>query len=54
MQEVLGAQQIALARRLDRVRQHAGLAVDLLGAVLAPDPQRIQHGGDAAVASCPS
>ena len=47
MQEVIGAQQIRIARRRDRLGQHAGPAVDLLGAVLAPDPQRIQHRGDA-------
>ena len=47
MQEVFGAQQIGVARRGDRFRQNAGTAIDFLGAVLAPDPQRIQHGGDA-------
>ena len=46
MQEVIGAQQVLLARRRDRRRQHACPAVDFLRAVLAPDPQRIQHRGD--------
>ena len=47
MQEVIGPQEIGVARRCDRFGQHARPAVDLLGAVLAPDPKRIQHGGDA-------
>ncbi len=37
MQEVIGAQQIGVARGRDRGGEHAGAAVDFLGAVLAPD-----------------
>src|SRR5258705_365225 len=47
MQEVIGAQQTFVTRRRDRLGQDAGAAVDLVGALLAPDPQRIQHRGDA-------
>ena len=47
VQEVFGAKQVRLARGCDRLRQHARPAVNFLGAILAPDPQRIQHGGDA-------
>src|SRR6185437_2498336 len=45
MQEVIGAQDIGFARVRNRLRQHAGAAVDIFGAVLAPNPQRIQHRG---------
>ena len=46
VQEMIGTQQIGIARRCDRLSQHARLSIDLFGAVLAPDPQRIQHRGD--------
>ncbi len=41
MQEMLGAQEIGVACRRDRLGQQPCPPVDLLGAVLAPDPQRI-------------
>ena len=44
---MIGAKQVGIARGCDRLRQHARPAVNFLGAILAPDPQRIQHGGDA-------
>ena len=47
VQEMIGTKQVRLARGCDRFRQHACPAVNLLGAILAPDPQRIQNGGDA-------
>ena len=47
VQKVIGAKQVRIARGCDRFCEHACPAVNLLGAILAPDPQRIQHGGDA-------
>ena len=38
MQEMICAQQVGIARRRDRLGQHTCPAIDLFGAVFAPDP----------------
>jgi hypothetical protein len=47
MQKVLDAQQLRVARGGNGVGENPGLAVDVLGALLPPHPQRIEHSGDA-------
>ena len=53
MQKMIGPQQIAVARRCDGLGQYPGAPVNVLGTVLTPDPQRIQHRGDAACRQLP-
>src|ERR1019366_298227 len=48
MQEMLDAQQTGVARAINGLRKLAGVAVDLFGAFLAPNSQRIEYSGDAA------
>lgn len=48
MQEMIDPQELRRAGFVDRVGEDRSLAVDLLDSLLAPDPQRIEHGGDPA------
>ena len=48
MQEVLDPEQVARARGRNGIGKDLRFAVDVACALFAPDPQRIEHGGDAA------
>jgi len=48
MQEMIDPQHPGIARLSDGAGQDRGFAADVLGGLLAPDPQRIEHRGDAA------